>query len=110
MIKRVIELKKCISEKNLIFNKLKTEKFKYNPQNEAFFKQVEEAVNLFNMKAASVHLGFVFYNDFIKRIDDLQTEIKDYVLSRDLEKKDLTDAVQTGTNYTSTFDMKSIFI
>ena len=106
MTKRVIELKKSISEKNLIFNKLKQEKFKPNPQNEEFFKQVEEAVNLFNKKAAGVQMGSNFYNDFNTRIDDLHTEIKDYIMSRDLEKKDLTDAIQKGTNYTSTFDMK----
>ena len=102
--KRVSELKKSIADKNMIFNKLKTEKFKPNPQNESFFKQIEDAVNLFNMKAASVQMGFVFYNDFVKRIDDLQTQIKDYVMSRDMEKKDLTDSIQSGN--TSAFNMK----
>ena len=110
MTKRVIELKKSIVEKNLIFNKLKNEKFKPNPQNEEFFKQVEEAVILFNKKAACVQLGYIFYNDFNTRIDDLLTEIKDYVMSRDLEKKDLTDAIQSGNKYTGNFDMKGNFL
>lgn len=50
----------------------------------------------------------MFYNDFDSRIDNLHTEIKDYVMSRDMEKKDLTESIQSGgsSNYTSTFDMK----
>jgi hypothetical protein len=111
LTKRVIELKKTLGEKNLIFNKLKNEKFKPNPQNEEFFQQVEEAVSLFNKKAASAQLGSGFYNDFNTRIDDLTTEIKDYLMSRDLEKKDLTSAIQSGANYdhSKNFDMKGKF-
>jgi hypothetical protein len=102
-------LKKTIISKNEIFNKIKTDQFKPNPLNEKFFKDLEDNVNLFNMKAAAVQLGFVFYNDFMKRIEELNNEIKDYVLSRDLEKKDLLNAIQSGTHYQSSFDNTSNF-
>lgn len=106
-----MELKKLISEKNSIFNKIKTDKFKPNPQNEEFFKNIEDAVCLFNKRAASVKLGSVFYSDFDTRINDLQGEIKDYVLSRDLEKKDMIDAINSGRNYNSTMNnSKEIFL
>jgi DNA replication initiation complex subunit (GINS family) len=50
-------------------------------------------------------MGTVFYSDFNSRIDFLQNEIKDYIMSRDLEKQDLITAVQSGSNYTSNINL-----
>lgn len=62
------------------------------------------------MRNASVQQGLVFYSDFLKRIDDLHTGIKDYILSRDLEKNDLINAIQSGTNYQNAFNGNCKFL
>jgi hypothetical protein len=49
-------------------------------------------------------MGSVFYNEFNTRIDYLQNEIKDYIMSRDIEKKDLLNAIQSGSTFTSNID------
>lgn len=103
-------MEKSITQKNLVFNKIKTEKFKPNPQNEEFFKGIEDAINSFKKKAASLQMGSVFYNDFNTRIDFLQNEIKDYIMSRDLEKQDLIKAVQAGSTFTSNMNFSCIKI
>lgn len=104
LTEKVNELKKSIITKNEIFNKIKNDQFKPNPENEKFFKAVEDSIGLYNMRATSVQQGIVFYTDFFKRIEDLNSGIKDYILSRDLEKQDLLNAIQSGTNYQSAFN------
>ena len=104
LTEKINELKQRITTKNEIFTKIKNDRFKPNLENERFFKAIEDNINLYNLRAASVQQGIVFYNDFFKRIEDLNSGIKDYVLSRDLEKQDLMNAIQSGTNYQSAFN------
>lgn len=99
MTSSVNELKKSITLKNEIFNKIKNNQFRPNEQNENFFKSIEDSINLYNTRATTVQQGNVFYSDFFKRIDDLHSNIKDYILSRDIQKKDLIEAIQSGINY-----------
>lgn len=109
LTEKVNELKKTIITKNEIFSKIKNDQFKPNPENEKFFKSIEDNINLYNLRATSVQQGIVFYTDFFKRIDELNSAIKDYVMSRDLEKQDLISAIQSGTNYQSAFNNASKF-
>lgn len=101
---KVNELKKSIETKNEIFNKIKNDQFKPNPDNENFFKSIEDSINLYNMKASLVQNGIIFYSEFFKKIDELNSSIKDYILSRDLEKQDLINAIQNGTNIQNAFN------
>jgi len=104
LTEKVNEIKKSILKKNEIFTKMRNDQFKPNPENEAFFKAIEDNIGLYNLRTASVQQGIVFYTDFFKRIEDLNSGIKDYILSRDLEKQDLISAIQSGTNYQSAFN------
>ena len=91
----IIESKKQVTIKNDIFNKIKDLKIKPKPENEAYFKEIEYFCNLYNEKLNNLYQGNVFYQSLNDKTVELEGNVKDFILSRDLEKDDLLKT-QTG--------------
>lgn len=92
----IAEIKKAITEKNAIFLKIREIKLKPKPENEKFFKDLDDYCTSFNEKLNNIYQGNNFYNGLNNKIDELYGNVSDYILSRDLEKNDLLKSQKGG--------------
>lgn len=96
MILDVANLEKLISEskenvkvKNYEFLKVKDQKMKPKPENEEYFKKLENTCNFYNEKMTNFYQGLNFYNSLLDKVYDLESNVGDFILARDLQKTDL---------------------
>lgn len=89
-------IEKSIISNNNILNQVKASKFKHHPENDNFFRQIEDTINFYNQKAASVEKTFDYYNEFIRRIDEQSKIVDTLVNEREKEKNELIQYIQNG--------------
>jgi hypothetical protein len=96
----VTNLKNEIIEKNEAFLKLKSLKGKFSSsqENENFLSELNYSVENFNKKNFEITQGLNFYNEFFNKLEELNEKIKDFILARNFEKEDLSEAISRGQN------------
>lgn len=98
-------LEKSIISNNKILNQVKSSQFKHHPENDNFFRQIEDTINFYNQKAASVEKTFDFYNEFIRRIEEQSKAVDTLVYEREKEKNELIQNIQNG--FKASYDSSS---
>jgi hypothetical protein len=94
----IIETKNQIIKKNELFNQIKSLCQKPNEENEKFFKNLEDYVQLYNQKFINLNQGTNFYNEFNLRLNEINEKITDYLFARDLEKNEIIKTITSGQN------------
>ncbi len=84
--------------KNEVFKKVKAITQVPNQQNEKFFSDLDNYVQMFNQKFINLQQGANFYQQFTMRLNELNAQITDYLFSRDLEKNDFIKNITSGQN------------
>lgn len=92
------EVKKEIVLKNDIFTKVKSLVQLPNKENEKFFSDLDNYVQLYNQKYVNLQQGGNFYSQFTVKLNELNAHITDYLYSRDLEKNDMIKIITSGQN------------
>lgn len=69
-----------------------------NEQNEKFFSDLDNYVQMYNQKFINLQQGGNFYQQFNIRLNELNSQITDYLFSRDLEKNDFIKTITSGQN------------
>ena len=95
--------------KNEIFLKLKGMIQMPIKDNEKFFSDLENYVQLYNHKFINLQLGANFYVQFTMRLNELNAQITDYLYSRDLEKNDFIRIITSGQAVTFSGYTSKIF-
>ncbi len=96
--KQIGEIKKEIVMKNEIFIKVKSMTHVPKQDNEKFFSDLDNYVQLYNQKFINLQQGGNFYAQFTMRLNELNAQITDYLYSRDLEKNDFIKNITSGQN------------
>ena len=92
-------LKPVIQQKNEIFLKAKNEKFKPDLDNENFFKNLDNYCQLFRQKEVQLQQALNFYKTFNGKLDELNRNITDFLMARDIDKNQLISSITLGSNY-----------
>ena len=92
-------LKQIIITKNEDFVKIKNDKFKPDPENEQFFKNLDQFVQLARQKEIQLQQGLNFYKQFNLKLNELNRNITDFILSRDIDKNQLIKYLTQGGSY-----------
>ena len=71
-------LKQIIITKNEDFVKIKNDKFKPDPLNEQFFKNLDQFVQLARQKEIQLQQGLNFYKQFNMKLSELNRNITDF--------------------------------
>ena len=92
-------LKPVIQQKNEIFLKVKSEKFKPDMENENFFKNLDNYCQLFRQKEIQLQQALNFYKTFNGKLDELNRNVTDFLMARDIDKNQLISSITMGSNY-----------
>ena len=92
-------LKPVIQQKNEIFLKVKSEKFKPDMDNENFFKNLDNYCQLFRQKEIQLQQALNFYKTFNGKLDELNRNVTDFLMARDIDKNQLISSITMGSNY-----------
>ena len=92
-------LKPIIQQKNEIFLKVKSEKFKPDMDNENFFKNLDNYCQLFRQKEIQLQQALNFYKTFNGKLDELNRNVTDFLMARDIDKNQLISSITMGSNY-----------
>ena len=95
-------LKVQVQSKNEIFMRVKNEKFKPNPQNENYFRDLSNYVQMFRTKEQQLQQGLNFYKKFDQKMNELNRNITDFLMARDMDKNELIRYITIGTTSKST--------
>lgn len=87
--KLITDAKEQVRIKNDNFLKIKEQKMKPKPENEEYFKKLENNCKFYNEKMTNFYQGLNFYNSLLDKVYDLESNVGDFILARDLQKNDL---------------------
>lgn len=96
---KIFYLKIGVHAKNEVFLRVKNENFKPDPKNEEFFKNLDSYCNLFNQKETQLQQGLNFYKQFDSKLNELNRNITDFLMARDLDKNQLIKSLTSGGSY-----------
>ena len=82
-------IKVNVQNKNEIFLRAKNDKFKTDPANEQFFTDLNNYVQLFRTKEQQLQRGLNFYKKFDQKMNELNRNISDFLMARDMDKNEL---------------------
>ena len=82
-------IKVNVQNKNEIFLRAKNDKFKPDPANEQFFTDLNNYVQLFRTKEQQLRQGLDFYKKFDQKMNELNRNISDFLMARDMDKNEL---------------------
>ena len=82
-------IKVNVQNKNEIFLRAKNEKFKPDPANEQFFTDLNNYVQLYRTKEQQLQQGLNFYKKFDQKMNELNRNISDFLMARDMDKNEL---------------------
>ena len=82
-------IKVNVQNKNEIFLRAKNDKFKPDPANEQFFTDLNNYVQLFRTKEQQLQQGLNFYKKFDQKMNELNRNISDFLMARDMDKNEL---------------------
>jgi hypothetical protein len=89
-------LKVSVQNKNEIFMRVKNDKFKPDPANEQFFRDLDNYVQLFKTKENQLQQGLNFYKKFDQKMNELNRNITDFLMARDMDKNELIRYISVG--------------
>ena len=89
-------IKVNVQNKNEIFLRVKNDKFKPDPANEQFFKDLNNYVQLFRTKEQQLQQGLNFYKKFDQKMNELNRNISDFLMARDMDKNELIRYIMGG--------------
>ena len=92
-------LKQSIVAKNDVFMKVRNDKFKPDPANEEFFRNLDKYVQLFRQKEIQLQQGLNFYKQFNMKLNELNRNITDFLMARDIDKNQLIKYLTQGGYY-----------
>ena len=92
-------IKVNIQSKNEVFMRVKNDKFKPDPANEQFFRELDSYVQLFRTKELNLQQGLNFYKQFDQKLNELNRNITDFLMARDMDKNELIKYVTMGQTY-----------
>ena len=101
-------LKIGIQAKNEVFLRIKNEQFKPDMQNEEFFKNLDSYCQLFHTKEIQLQQGLNFYKQFDTKLNELNRNITDFLMARDLDKNQLIKSLTSGGSYQENKDNTNI--
>lgn len=82
-------IKVNVQSKNEIFLRAKNDKFKPYPANEQFFTNLNNYVQLYRTKEQQLQQGLNFYKKFDQKMKELNRNISDFLMERDMDKNEL---------------------
>ena len=85
-----------VQSKNEIFLRVRNDKFKPDPANEQFFRDLDNYVQLFRTKENQLQQGLNFYKKFDQKMNELNRNITDFLMARDMDKNDLIRYISLG--------------
>ena len=89
-------IKVNVQNKNEIFMRVRNDKFKPDPANEQFFRDLDNYVQLFRTKENQLQQGLNFYKKFDQKMNELNRNITDFLMARDLDKNELIRYISVG--------------
>ena len=89
-------IKVNIQNKNEIFLRVKNDKFRPDPANEQFFRDLNNYVQLFRTKEQQLQQGLNFYKKFDQKMNELNRNISDFLMARDMDKNELIRYIMGG--------------
>ena len=89
-------IKANVQSKNEIFLRVRNQKFKPDPQNEQFFRDLDNYVQLFKTKENQLQQGLNFYKKFDQKMNELNRNITDFLMARDMDKNELIRYISVG--------------
>ena len=89
-------IKANVQSKNEIFLRVRNQKFKPDPQNEQFFRDLDNYVQLFRTKENQLQQGLNFYKKFDQKMNELNRNITDFLMARDMDKNELIRYISVG--------------
>lgn len=95
----VKDVKSKIEAKNAVFQKLKSSQFNVNQDNEMFFFNLSSYCNLYNQSVMKLQQGLSFYKQFELKLNELNRNVTDFLMARDIDKNQLLQALNTGAQY-----------
>ena len=101
-------LKIGIQAKNEVFLRVKNEQFKPDMQNEEFFRNLDSYCQLFHTKEIQLQQGLNFYKQFDNKLNELNRNITDFLMARDLDKNQLIKSLTSGGSYQENKDNTNI--
>ena len=89
-------IKVNVQNKNEIFLRVKNDKFRPDPANEQFFRDLNNYVQLFRTKEQQLQQGLNFYKKFDQKMNELNRNISDFLMARDMDKNELIRYIMGG--------------
>ena len=89
-------IKVNVQNKNEIFLRVKNDKFRPDPANEQFFNDLNNYVQLFRTKEQQLQQGLNFYKKFDQKMNELNRNISDFLMARDMDKNELIRYIMGG--------------
>ena len=89
-------IKVNVQNKNEIFLRVKNDKFKPDPANEQFFQNLNNYVQLYRTKEQQLQQGLNFYKKFDQKMNELNRNISDFLMARDMDKNELIRYIMGG--------------
>ena len=89
-------IKVNVQNKNEIFMRVKNDKFRPDPANEQFFRDLDNYVQLFKTKENQLQQGLNFYKKFDQKMNELNRNITDFLMARDMDKNELIRYISIG--------------
>ena len=89
-------IKVNVQNKNEIFMRVKNDKFRPDPANEQFFRDLDNYVQLFRTKDNQLQQGLNFYKKFDQKMNELNRNISDFLMARDMDKNELIRYISVG--------------
>ena len=89
-------MKGTVQTKNEIFMRVRNDKFRPDPANEQFFRDLDNYVQLFRTKENQLQQGLSFYKKFEQKMNELNRNISDYLMARDMDKNELIRFIMSG--------------
>ena len=94
-------IKVQVQSKNEIFMRVKNEKFKPDPKNESYFRDLSNYAQLFRSKEQQLQQGLNFYKKFDQKMNELNRNITDFLMARDMDKNELIRYITIGATSNS---------
>ena len=85
-----------VQNKNEIFMRVKNDKFRPDAANEQFFRDLDNYVQLFKTKENQLQQGLTFYKKFDQKMNELNRNISDFLMARDMDKNELIRFISVG--------------
>jgi hypothetical protein len=89
-------IKVNVQNKNEVFLRAKNDKFRPDPANEQFFRDLDSYVQLFRTKEQQLQQGLNFYKKFDQKMNELNRNITDFLMARDMDKNELIKYILNG--------------